>query len=93
LGSGAQKDKWAGAASPTTQVSFDNFATFLAGNLVGEKKAKGFSNNAMMGWNGGRLNIACFLGAAADRRPDAKTELIWATASLWQPSRNSFPKG
>ncbi len=56
------RTKWAGAASQPPKCSL-TIATFLPDNLVGEE-GKGFKY-AMMGLDGGRLNIAaCSLGAA-----------------------------
>ncbi|MEM8576274.1 MAG: acyl-CoA dehydrogenase family protein [Pseudomonadota bacterium] len=62
LSFGAKEDKMGWRSQPTTQVQFDN-CHVPAGNLVGEEGA-GF-RYAMMGLDGGRLNIAaCSLGAA-----------------------------
>ncbi|MGJ8546769.1 MAG: acyl-CoA dehydrogenase family protein [Sulfitobacter sp.] len=62
LSFGALEDKMGWRSQPTTQVQFDN-CNIPAGNLVGEE-GKGFKY-AMMGLDGGRLNIsACSLGAA-----------------------------
>lgn len=62
LSFGANEKKMGWKAQPTSIVQFDDCA-IPAGNLVGEE-GKGFSY-AMMGLDGGRLNIAaCSLGAA-----------------------------
>lgn len=62
LSFGALEDKMGWRSQPTTQVQFDK-CHIPAGNLVGEE-GKGFKY-AMMGLDGGRLNIAaCSLGAA-----------------------------
>lgn len=62
LSFGALEDKMGWRSQPTAQVNFDDCAV-PAGNLVGEEGA-GFKY-AMMGLDGGRLNIAaCSLGAA-----------------------------
>jgi len=59
---GGLEDKMGWRSQPTAQVQFDN-CNIPAGNLVGEA-GKGFKY-AMMGLDGGRLNIAaCSLGAA-----------------------------
>lgn len=63
LSFGATEDKMGWRAQPTAQVQFDNCAV-PAENLVGEE-GKGF-RYAMVGLDGGRLNIsACALGAAS----------------------------
>ena len=62
LSFGGLEDKMGWRSQPTSQVQFDN-CKIPAGNLVG-KEGKGFKY-AMMGLDGGRLNIsACSLGAA-----------------------------
>ncbi|SIO08506.1 hypothetical protein SAMN05444722_0360 [Rhodovulum sp. ES.010] len=62
LSFGGLEDKMGWRAQPTRQVQFDGCAV-PAGNLLGEE-GKGF-RYAMMGLDGGRLNIAaCSLGAA-----------------------------
>jgi alkylation response protein AidB-like acyl-CoA dehydrogenase len=62
LSFGANEDKMGWRSQPTAQVQFDN-CNIPAANLVGEE-GKGFKY-AMMGLDGGRLNIAaCSLGAA-----------------------------
>jgi alkylation response protein AidB-like acyl-CoA dehydrogenase len=62
LSFGALEDKMGWRSQPTAQVQFDD-CTIPAGNLVGEE-GNGFKY-AMMGLDGGRLNIsACSLGAA-----------------------------
>jgi hypothetical protein len=62
LSFGGREDKMGGRSQPTRQVQFDN-CDISAGNLIGEE-GKGFTY-AMMGLDGGRLNIsACSLGAA-----------------------------
>jgi alkylation response protein AidB-like acyl-CoA dehydrogenase len=62
LSFGAPEDKMGWRSQPTTQVQFDD-CTIPAGNLVGVE-GDGFKY-AMMGLDGGRLNIsACSLGAA-----------------------------
>ncbi|KAJ03234.1 acyl-CoA dehydrogenase family protein [Sulfitobacter mediterraneus] len=62
LSFGGLEDKMGWRSQPTAQVQFDN-CNISAGNLVGEED-KGFKY-AMMGLDGGRLNIAgCSLGAA-----------------------------
>ena len=62
LSFGGLEDKMGWRSQPTAQVQFDN-CNIPSGNLVGEE-GKGFKY-AMMGLDGGRLNIAaCSLGAA-----------------------------
>lgn len=62
LSFGALEDKMGWRSQPTAQVQFDD-CDILATNLVGEE-GKGFKY-AMVGLDGGRLNIAaCSLGAA-----------------------------
>ncbi|GLQ26360.1 acyl-CoA dehydrogenase family protein [Sulfitobacter pacificus] len=62
LSFGGLEDKMGWRSQPTSQVQFDD-CNIPAGNLVGEE-GKGFKY-AMMGLDGGRLNIsACSLGAA-----------------------------
>ena len=62
LSFGGLEDKMGWRSQPTAQVQFDN-CNILSGNLVGEE-GQGFKY-AMMGLDGGRLNIAaCSLGAA-----------------------------
>ena len=62
LSFGGLEDKMGWRSQPTSQVQFDD-CKIPAGNLVGEE-GKGFKY-AMMGLDGGRLNIsACSLGAA-----------------------------
>ena len=62
LSFGGLEDKMGWRSQPTAQVQFDN-CNIPAGNLIGEE-GKGFKY-AMMGLDGGRLNIAaCSLGAA-----------------------------
>jgi alkylation response protein AidB-like acyl-CoA dehydrogenase len=62
LSFGGLEDKMGWRSQPTAQVQFDD-CHVDAGNLVGEE-GKGFKY-AMMGLDGGRLNIAaCSLGAA-----------------------------
>ena len=62
LSFGALEDKMGWRSQPTAQVQFDD-CKIPAGNLVGEE-GQGF-RYAMMGLDGGRLNIAaCSLGAA-----------------------------
>ncbi|TNF63438.1 MAG: acyl-CoA dehydrogenase, partial [Rhodobacteraceae bacterium] len=62
LSFGGLEDKMGWRSQPTAQVQFDD-CTVPAGNLVGEE-GQGF-RYAMMGLDGGRLNIAaCSLGAA-----------------------------
>ncbi|MGR3321606.1 MAG: acyl-CoA dehydrogenase family protein [Pseudooceanicola sp.] len=62
LSFGGLEDKMGWRSQPTRQVQFDD-CDVAAGNLVGEE-GKGFSY-AMVGLDGGRLNIsACSLGAA-----------------------------
>ncbi len=62
LSFGALEDKMGWRSQPTAQVQFDD-CKVPAGNLVGEE-GHGF-RYAMMGLDGGRLNIAaCSLGAA-----------------------------
>jgi alkylation response protein AidB-like acyl-CoA dehydrogenase len=62
LSFGAFEDKMGWRSQPTAQVQFDS-CVVPAANLVGEE-GKGFKY-AMMGLDGGRLNItACSLGAA-----------------------------
>ncbi|XDA96524.1 acyl-CoA dehydrogenase family protein [Sulfitobacter sp. LCG007] len=62
LSFGGLEDKMGWRSQPTAQVQFDDCA-ISAENLVGEE-GKGF-RYAMMGLDGGRLNIsACSLGAA-----------------------------
>ncbi len=62
LSFGALEDKMGWRSQPTRQVNLDN-CNITATNLLGEP-GKGFTY-AMLGLNGGRLNIsACSLGAA-----------------------------
>ncbi len=62
LSFGGLEDKMGWRSQPTAQVQFDN-CTIPSNNLVGEE-GNGFKY-AMMGLDGGRLNIsACSLGAA-----------------------------
>ncbi|MEL6886607.1 MAG: acyl-CoA dehydrogenase family protein [Pseudomonadota bacterium] len=62
LSFGGLEDKMGWRSQPTAQVQFDN-CNIPSGNLVGEE-GSGFKY-AMMGLDGGRLNIAaCSLGAA-----------------------------
>ncbi|WP_147104206.1 acyl-CoA dehydrogenase family protein [Tateyamaria sp. syn59] len=62
LSFGGLEDKMGWKSQPTAQVQFDN-CNIPSGNLVGEE-GSGFKY-AMMGLDGGRLNIAaCSLGAA-----------------------------
>ncbi|MEM9551085.1 MAG: acyl-CoA dehydrogenase family protein [Pseudomonadota bacterium] len=62
LSFGGLEEKMGWRSQPTAQVQFDN-CKVPAGNLVGEE-GQGF-RYAMMGLDGGRLNIAaCSLGAA-----------------------------
>ncbi|WP_299297563.1 acyl-CoA dehydrogenase family protein [uncultured Tateyamaria sp.] len=62
LSFGGLEDKMGWRSQPTAQVQFDN-CDIPSGNLVGEE-GQGFKY-AMMGLDGGRLNIAaCSLGAA-----------------------------
>lgn len=62
LSFGALEEKMGWRSQPTAQVQFDD-CNVPAGNLVGEE-GQGFKY-AMMGLDGGRLNIsACSLGAA-----------------------------
>jgi len=62
LSFGAPEDKMGWRSQPTTQVQFDD-CNIPSGNLVGTE-GDGFKY-AMMGLDGGRLNIsACSLGAA-----------------------------
>ncbi|MEP4195414.1 MAG: acyl-CoA dehydrogenase family protein [Aliishimia sp.] len=62
LSFGALEDKMGWRSQPTAQVQFDD-CKVLADNLIGEE-GQGFKY-AMMGLDGGRLNIAaCSLGAA-----------------------------
>lgn len=62
LSFGGLERKMGWQSQPTRQVQFDN-CNISAGNLIGEE-GKGFKY-AMMGLDGGRLNIsACSLGAA-----------------------------
>ena len=62
LSFGAQEDKMGWRSQPTTQVQFDD-CTVSLDNRVGDE-GQGFKY-AMMGLDGGRLNIAaCSLGAA-----------------------------
>jgi alkylation response protein AidB-like acyl-CoA dehydrogenase len=62
LSFGAPEDKMGWRSQPTTQVQFDD-CVIPAANLVGEE-GQGF-RYAMMGLDGGRLNISsCSLGAA-----------------------------
>ncbi|MDK3072434.1 acyl-CoA dehydrogenase family protein [Sedimentitalea sp. JM2-8] len=62
LSFGGLEDKMGWRSQPTAQVQFDD-CQIPAGNLVGEE-GQGF-RYAMMGLDGGRLNIsACSLGAA-----------------------------
>ena len=62
LSFGGLEDKMGWRSQPTAQVQFDN-CNISTGNLVGEE-GDGFKY-AMMGLDGGRLNIAgCSLGAA-----------------------------
>ncbi|MGJ8617463.1 MAG: acyl-CoA dehydrogenase family protein [Sulfitobacter sp.] len=62
LSFGGLEDKMGWRSQPTSQVQFDD-CKIPSGNLVGEE-GKGFKY-AMMGLDGGRLNIsACSLGAA-----------------------------
>ncbi len=62
LSFGALEDKMGWRSQPTAQVQFDN-CNIPSTNLIGEE-GKGFKY-AMMGLDGGRLNIAaCSLGAA-----------------------------
>ena len=62
LSFGALEEKMGWRSQPTAQVQFDD-CKIPAGNLVGEE-GQGFKY-AMMGLDGGRLNIAaCSLGAA-----------------------------
>ncbi|KIN60780.1 Acyl-CoA dehydrogenase [Sulfitobacter noctilucae] len=62
LSFGGLEDKMGWRSQPTAQVQFDN-CNISAANLVGEE-GKGFKY-AMVGLDGGRLNIAaCSLGAA-----------------------------
>jgi len=62
LSFGGLEDKMGWRSQPTAQVQFDN-CNIPAGNLIG-KEGNGFKY-AMMGLDGGRLNIAaCSLGAA-----------------------------
>ncbi|GAA6177959.1 acyl-CoA dehydrogenase family protein [Sulfitobacter pacificus] len=62
LSFGGLEDKMGWRSQPTSQVQFDD-CNIPTGNLVGEE-GKGFKY-AMMGLDGGRLNIsACSLGAA-----------------------------
>ena len=73
LSFGAQEKKLGWANQPTAMVHFDNVAT-PAGNRVGEE-GEGF-RIAMMGLDGGRLNIAsCSLGGAGFAFDTAKTYL------------------
>jgi alkylation response protein AidB-like acyl-CoA dehydrogenase len=62
LSFGALEDKMGWRSQPTAQVQFDN-CNIPSGNLIGDE-GHGFKY-AMMGLDGGRLNIsACSLGAA-----------------------------
>ncbi|WP_299730949.1 acyl-CoA dehydrogenase family protein [uncultured Tateyamaria sp.] len=62
LSFGALEEKMGWRSQPTAQVQFDN-CNISAANLIGEE-GQGFKY-AMMGLDGGRLNIAaCSLGAA-----------------------------
>ena len=62
LSFGGLEDKMGWRSQPTAQVQFDN-CNIPSGNLVGDE-GQGFKY-AMMGLDGGRLNIAaCSLGAA-----------------------------
>ena len=62
LSFGGLEDKMGWKSQPTAQVQFDN-CNIPSGNLVGDE-GQGFKY-AMMGLDGGRLNIAaCSLGAA-----------------------------
>jgi hypothetical protein len=79
LSFGAQERKMGWASQPTAMVHFDNVAV-PASNRVGDE-GQGF-RIAMMGLDGGRLNIsACSLGGAA---------LALATAKAYVESRKQF---
>jgi alkylation response protein AidB-like acyl-CoA dehydrogenase len=79
LSFGAQERKMGWASQPTAMVHFDNVAV-PAANRVGDE-GQGF-RIAMMGLDGGRLNIAaCSLGGAA---------LALETAKAYVESRKQF---
>jgi alkylation response protein AidB-like acyl-CoA dehydrogenase len=79
LSFGAQERKMGWASQPTAMVHFDNVAV-QAANRVGDE-GQGF-RIAMMGLDGGRLNIAaCSLGGAA---------LALETAKAYAESRKQF---
>ncbi len=78
LSFGAQEKKMGWNSQPTAQVNFDDCRTPVA-NLVG-KEGEGF-RYAMMGLDGGRLNIgACSLGGARLALDTAKSHLETRTA-------------
>ena len=81
LSFGARERKMGWNAQPTAQVQFDDCRVSPA-NLMGEE-GKGFSY-AMMGLDGGRLNIAaCSLGAA---------QAALDKATLYMHERSAFGK-
>jgi len=70
LSFGAQERKMGWNAQPTAQVNFDNVRVPVANRIGGEGEGFRF---AMMGLDGGRLNIAsCSLGGAAFALDTAK---------------------
>jgi len=81
LSFGAQEKKMGWHCSPTAQVFFDNVEV-PEGNLVGEE-GKGF-NIAMMGLDGGRINIAATSLGAAHR--------CFTDAVLYCQERKQFGK-
>jgi len=81
LGFGANERKMGWNAQPTAQVNFDNCRVPVA-NRIGQE-GEGF-RFAMMGLDGGRLNIAsCSLGGA---------QFALDTAKAYMETRNQFGK-
>ncbi|MEL7093293.1 MAG: acyl-CoA dehydrogenase family protein, partial [Pseudomonadota bacterium] len=82
LSFGGLEDKMGWKSQPTAQVQFDN-CNIPSGNLVGEE-GRGFTY-AMMGLDGGRLNIAaCSLGAAQSAL-DATLQYMGERKAFGQP--------
>lgn len=81
LSFGAQEKKMGWNAQPTAQVNFDNVRVPVANRIGGEGEGFRF---AMMGLDGGRLNIAsCSLGGAA---------FALDTAQAYMTERKQFGK-
>ena len=81
LSFGAQEKKMGWNAQPTAQVNFDNLRIPAANRIGGEGEGFRF---AMMGLDGGRLNIAsCSLGGA---------QLALDTAQAYMSERKQFGK-